>query len=189
MTSVGSPPRLAAVSRQDHLAGVPEEVIRVLSVLPSASLVVDSSGTVLRASARSMALGLVNRNLVTIPDISHLIERVAEDGTAREQEMRVRRPPLGRELLELRVRVAALGTGAMLVLIDDLADLRDRLDGPLGIPLDGFDFVTDVFSRLGCLLSQFLDLVGDDGEALPRLTRASRLDRRVQRQQVGLLSD
>jgi two-component system sensor histidine kinase SenX3 len=71
-----------------------------------------------------MALGLVSRNMVTIPDIAHLIERVAEDGAAREQEMRVRRPPLGRELLELRVRVAALGTGALLALIDDLAEER-----------------------------------------------------------------
>ncbi len=74
-----------------------------------------------------MALGLVNRSAVTIPDIVHLIERVTEDGHAREQEMRVRRPPLGRELLELRVRVAPLGTGAILVLIDDLAEER-RVD-------------------------------------------------------------
>jgi two-component system sensor histidine kinase SenX3 len=41
--------------------------------------------------------------------------------------MRVRRPPLGRELLELRVRAAALGMGAILVLIDDLAEER-RVD-------------------------------------------------------------
>lgn len=124
MTSTAGAPRLAAVSHRDSSAGVPEEIIRVLSVLPSASLVVAADGTVLRASARSMALGLVSRNMVTIPDIAHLIERVAGDGAAREQEMRVRRPPLGRELLELRVRVAALGTGALLALIDDLAEER-----------------------------------------------------------------
>jgi two-component system sensor histidine kinase SenX3 len=96
-------------------------------VLPSATLVVAPDGTVLRASARSMALGLVSRSAVTIPDIVHLIERVVADGHAREQEMRVRRPPLGRELLELRVRAAALGMGAILVLIDDLAEER-RVD-------------------------------------------------------------
>ncbi|MDA3021579.1 MAG: ATP-binding protein [Actinomycetota bacterium] len=116
--------RLASVSRRNSTADVPEEIIRVLSVLPSASLVMAADGEVLRASARSMALGLVSRNMVTIPEITHLVERVFEDGTAREQEMRVRRPPLGRELLELRVRVAALGTGALLVLIDDLAEER-----------------------------------------------------------------
>jgi two-component system sensor histidine kinase SenX3 len=106
---------------------VPDEVIRVLSVLPSATLVVAPDGQVIRTSARAVALGLVSRNEVTIPDIVHLIDRVALDGHAREQEMRVRRPPLGRELLEIRVRVAALGTGALLVLIDDLAEER-RVD-------------------------------------------------------------
>ena len=106
---------------------VPDEVIRVLSVLPSASLVVSPDGAVLQANSRATGLGLVHRDQVTIPDITHLIGRVVEDGNAREQEMRVRRPPLGRELLELRVRVAPLGTGAILVLIDDLAEER-RVD-------------------------------------------------------------
>ena len=106
---------------------VPDEVVRVLSVLPSATLVVSPDGVVLRASARAVALGLVSRSTVTIPDIVRLIERVAGDGHAREQEMRVRRPPLGRELLELRVRAAALGMGAILVLVDDLAEER-RVD-------------------------------------------------------------
>jgi two-component system sensor histidine kinase SenX3 len=99
----------------------------VLSVLPSATIVVSPDGQVLRASSRSLALGLVSRNAVTIPDIVRLIERAADDGMAREQEMRVRRPPLGRELLEIRVRVAPLGTGAILVLVDDLAEER-RVD-------------------------------------------------------------
>jgi two-component system sensor histidine kinase SenX3 len=113
--------------RSGGLPVVPDEVVRVLSVLPSASMVVSADGLVLRASARSQALGLVSRSLVTVPDIARLIDKVAGDGEAREQEMRVRRPPLGRELLELRVRVAPLGTGAILVLIDDLAEER-RVD-------------------------------------------------------------
>lgn len=112
---------------ESAIDAVPDEVIRVLSVLPSASLVVSGDGAVLRASSRAVALGLVNREAVTVPDIAHLIARVADDGQAREQEMRVRRPPLGRELLELRVRIAPLGTGAILVVIDDLAEER-RVD-------------------------------------------------------------
>jgi two-component system sensor histidine kinase SenX3 len=110
-----------------RVPSVPDEVVRVLSVLPSATLVVAPGGEVLRASSRALALGLVSRNAVTIPDIVHLVERAADDGLAREQEMRVRRPPLGRELLEIRVRVAPLGTGAILVLVDDLAEER-RVD-------------------------------------------------------------
>jgi two-component system sensor histidine kinase SenX3 len=125
MPAVDGAPRTRRISAQRP--AVPDEVIRVLSVLPSASLVVAPDGTVLRSNARAGGLGLVNREAVTIPDIVHLIERVCDDGNAREQEMRVRRPPLGRELLELRVRVAPLGTGAILVLIDDLAEER-RVD-------------------------------------------------------------
>ena len=53
--------------------GVPDEVVRVLSVLPSASLVVSPDGTVLRASTRAMALGLVNRSSVAVPEIAELV--------------------------------------------------------------------------------------------------------------------
>ena len=106
---------------------IPDEVARILAVLPSASIVVDAQGEILRASARSIALGLVSRNAITIGEIARLVAKVANDGEPREQEMRVRRPPLGRELLELRVRVADLGTGGILVLIDDLAEER-RVD-------------------------------------------------------------
>jgi two-component system sensor histidine kinase SenX3 len=109
------------------MPAVPDEVVRVLGVLPAASIVLAPDGSVLRSNARAAALGLVNRGSLTIPDIAHLVERVSFDGHAREQEMRVRRPPLGRELLELRVRAAALGTGAILVLVDDLAEER-RVD-------------------------------------------------------------
>lgn len=127
LVATTAPAQGAGELRSGNLPVVPDEVVRVLSVLPSASMVVSADGLVLRASARSQALGLVNRSLVTVPDIARLIDKVAGDGEAREQEMRVRRPPLGRELLELRVRVAPLGTGAILVLIDDLAEER-RVD-------------------------------------------------------------
>lgn len=106
---------------------IPDGALQVLAVLPSASLVVAPDGTVLHASARTMALGLVNRMRIVVPDIARLVDQVAEEGEPREQEMRVRRPPLGRELLELRARVALLGTGAILVLIDDLSEER-RVD-------------------------------------------------------------
>ena len=53
--------------------------------------------------------------------------------------------------------------------------------------LDRLDLLADVLGRLGGLLGQLLDLVGDDREALARFAGAGRFDRRVQRQQVGLL--
>ncbi len=147
----------------DGRPAVPDEVIRVLSVLPSASIVTAPDGAVLRASSRALALGLVNRSSLTISDIVRLVERVSEDGNAREQEMRVRRPPLGRELLELRVRAAALGTGAILILIDDLAEER-RVDAVRR------DFVANVSHELKTpvgalsLLAETVQAAADDPE-------------------------
>lgn len=163
---------------------MPDEVVRVLSVLPSATLVVAPDGAVLRSSARAVALGLVSRGTVTISDIGHLIERVADDGHAREQEMRVRRPPLGRELLELRVRVAPLGTGAILILIDDLAEER-RVD------VVRRDFVANVSHELKTpvgalsLLAEAVLAASDDPEQVRHFaermqSEASRLSHLVQ---------
>lgn len=120
--SEGESPRPAAM-----YPAVSEEVVRILSIIPSASLVVAPDGTVLRASSRALTLGVVSRSTIAIPDIAEIVLKVANDGSPREQVLRVRRPPLGRELLEVRVRIAPLSSGAILVLIDDLAEER-RVD-------------------------------------------------------------
>ena len=118
----------AAVDHEfDGLPGVPEEVARVLSVLPSASMIVTAEGTVLRASSRAVALGLVNRSQVTIPELVDLAAEAAAGAEPREQELMVRRPPLGRELLEVRARAAVIGAGSILILVDDLSEDR-RVD-------------------------------------------------------------
>lgn len=106
---------------------VSDEVVRILSIIPSASLVVAPDSTVLRASSRALTLGIVNRSSLAVTEIAQIVEQVANDGAPREQTLRVRRPPLGRELMEVRARVAPLSSGAILVLIDDLAEER-RVD-------------------------------------------------------------
>lgn len=118
----GESPRSSAI-----YPAVSEEIVRILSIIPSASLVVAPDGTVLRASSRALTLGIVNRSSVAVPDIAEIVTKVANDGSPREQVLRVRRPPLGRELLEVKVRIAPLNSGAILVLIDDLAEER-RVD-------------------------------------------------------------
>jgi two-component system sensor histidine kinase SenX3 len=118
----GESPRSAA-----SYPAVSEEIVRILSIIPSASLVVAPDGTVLRGSSRALTLGVVNRSTIAVPDIAEIVLKVANDGSPREQVLRVRRPPLGRELLEVRVRIAPLSSGAILVLIDDLAEER-RVD-------------------------------------------------------------
>ena len=154
---------------------VPDEVGRVLAVLPSASIVVDPDGFVVQASARAYALGLVNRNSVAIKEIMAMIERVGLDGETREQEMRVRRPPLGRELLELQVRVADLAPGRILVLIDDLAEDR-RVDAVRR------DFVANVSHELktpvGALsvLAEAVQSASDDSEQVRHFAERMQLE-------------
>ena len=154
---------------------VPDEVGRVLAVLPSASIVVDPDGFVVQASARAHALGLINRNSVAIKEIVAMIERVGLDGETREQEMRVRRPPLGRELLELQVRVADLAPGRILVLIDDLAEDR-RVDAVRR------DFVANVSHELktpvGALsvLAEAVQSASDDSEQVSLFAERMQLE-------------
>lgn len=145
------------------MAAVPDEVIRVLSVLPSASLVVQSDGLVLRASSRAIALGLVNRGHVAVRDLLSLVSTVAETGVAREQELQFRRPPLMREMLDLRVRAASIGTNSVLLLVDDLSDER-RVDATRR------DFVANVSHELKTpvgamsLLAEAIQACADDPE-------------------------
>lgn len=146
---------------------VPDEVVRVLSVLPGASLVVDEESTVLRASPRAEALGLVRRDQVSVSGLRELVRRVAGDGSAREREVRVRRPPLGRGLLDLRVQVAPLSDGMFLMLVNDLSDER-RVDAVRR------DFVANVSHELKTpvgalsLLAEAILSAPDDSEAVQR---------------------
>lgn len=146
---------------------VPDEVVRVLSVLPGASLVVDAESSILRATPRAEALGLVRRDQVSVPSLRELVRRVATDGSAREREVRVRRPPLGRGLLDLRVQVAPLADGMFLVLVNDLSEER-RVDAVRR------DFVANVSHELKTpvgalsLLSEAILSAADDPESVRR---------------------
>lgn len=106
---------------------VSDEIVRVMSALPGASLIVDAEATVLRSTARAQSLGLVRKEQLSVASLRELVRRVAADGVARERELRVRRPPLGRGLLDLRVQVAQLAADMYLVLVNDLSDER-RVD-------------------------------------------------------------
>ncbi len=106
---------------------VSREVVRLLAVLPSASIVLSAEGSVLWASPRSFAMGLIRRGQLAIPEIAAMVTRVATEGSVREEQLRVRRPPLGREWLDLQVRVAPQEAGSVLALVDDLSEER-RVD-------------------------------------------------------------
>ena len=106
---------------------VSDDVVSVLAAVPSASIVVDAEGEIVRASGRAISLGLVRRSELAVPEVRSEVQRVLDDGQIREFEVRYRRPGVGRPVAELRVRVAPLSPGLVVVLADDLHEER-RVD-------------------------------------------------------------
>lgn len=103
------------------------EIERVLEALPEASVVVDGSGSPVRMGNQPLAMTLVQGGRIAIPEISSMIADVRRDGDIREHDVTVRRPPLGKGLISLRLRVAPLGPDRVLVLAEDLSEAQ-RVD-------------------------------------------------------------
>jgi len=103
------------------------EVEQVLSALPEASIVVDPNGTPIRVSSHALAMTLIRDGRIVVPEITAMIADVRRDGIIREHETTVRRPPMGKGLVTLRLRVAPLGADRVLVLAEDLSEAQ-RVD-------------------------------------------------------------
>lgn len=122
-------------TRRDVSGGGPEdaglayqgEIDRILSALPGASIVVDASGSPIRVSSHPLALTLVQNGRIAIPEIISMVADVRRDSTIREHDLTVLRPPLGKGLISLRLRVAPLGPETVLVLAEDLSE-ASRVD-------------------------------------------------------------
>lgn len=146
---------------------IPDHVVALLNVLPMASLVVDAEGNVLRTTPRAEALGLVRRDALAVADVHELIQSCAARGTAQEREIRVRRPPLGRGMLDLKATVAPLPEGTYVVLVEDLAEER-RVDAVRR------DFVANVSHELKtpvgalALLAEAILSSAEDQESVQR---------------------
>lgn len=150
--------------------GISDEVSRILAVLPSATILVRADLSVVRVSSRAMAMGMVNRERIAINEIGDVVAQVATDGVARESEIRVKRPPLQRDWMELRVRVAALDDATYLVLVDDLSEER-RVEAVRR------DFVANVSHELKTpvgamsLLAEAIQSASDDAEQVQHFAR------------------
>lgn len=152
-------------SRSAGDTGLPDEVVHVLGLLPSASVLVNPKGEALFASARAVALGLVSRSHLAVPALEDMVrEAFAQDQPA-ELELRVRRPPLGREMLEIHALVDVLRPGLALLLVDDLTEDR-RVDAVRR------DFVANVSHELKTpvgavsLLSEAILSAAEDPDAV-----------------------
>lgn len=121
LASIGKP------AGGDGDAAQQAEIDRLLSALPGACMVVDNAGDVVRASEDAMVLNLVQSGRIAVPEIAAVVADVRRDGSIREHDLSVDRPPLGTSQIMLRLRVAPLGADTVLVLAEDLSEAQ-RVD-------------------------------------------------------------
>lgn len=144
-------------------------LVRVLSVLRSAAVVLDDEDEVVRASPPAYALGVVRNDALVHPAIIDMVREVRRDGVIREEELELPRGPIGSGTLLLQVRVAALGLDKLLVLAEDRTEAR-RVEAIRR------DFVVNVSHELKtpvgalALLAETVQDAADDPVAVRRFT-------------------
>jgi two-component system, OmpR family, sensor histidine kinase SenX3 len=143
-----------------------DEVARVLDVLPGASVLIDlRTRQLVMASVAAEALGLIKNDRIAFPELTEMIQLVAETDVVLAEEISIRRPPLAGGRLDIVARVSRIGNSAILVLIEDLTGAR-RVDEVRR------DFVANVSHELKtpvgalALLAEAVLSAADDPEAV-----------------------
>jgi two-component system sensor histidine kinase SenX3 len=162
----------AAAQQGRHAAdvanpAVPDGIDQVLDVLESGGVVLDPSNNVVKASPGALAMGLVwNRHLVH-QELLRLVDMVRRTGEPMEEVHTLHRGPFGDASMQVRVRLARLGTRYVLLLAEDRTEAT-RLDEVRR------DFVANVSHELKTpiasvgLLAEAVDAAADDPEQVRR---------------------
>ena len=118
--------RRAATSAADlaGLAGT-DTTVPVLAALCSTVVVLDDDDEVLRASAAAYTLNIVRDDAVVEPTVAVMVNRVRASGQAQDAAVTVSRGRVqGAGQFHLKVRVAGIGQGRVLILIEDQTAAR-----------------------------------------------------------------
>jgi two-component system sensor histidine kinase SenX3 len=103
---------------------LPEGAADVLNVLRSASVVLDANGGLVKTSPAAHAFGLVRGRELVHAELRAMAVEAASLGLVRERELELPRGPFGRGRLVVFARVAPLGRGLTLVLVEDRTEAR-----------------------------------------------------------------
>ncbi|MFT4245171.1 MAG: HAMP domain-containing sensor histidine kinase [Micrococcaceae bacterium] len=101
---------------------ISEGAAKVLSVLPQASIVVDATNDVERATPPAYTMGLVKSHTITIPEILNRLDRVRRDGVVDEFELE-RIDGAGKKQL-FEIRIAPLDLDFLLIFAEDSTETR-----------------------------------------------------------------
>jgi two-component system sensor histidine kinase SenX3 len=103
---------------------LPEGAADVLNVLRAASVVLDADGGLIKTSPAAHAFGLVRGRELVHAELRAMAVEAASLGLVRERELELPRGPFGRGRLVVFARVAPLGRGLTLVLVEDRTEAR-----------------------------------------------------------------
>jgi two-component system sensor histidine kinase SenX3 len=152
---------------------VPPGAELVLSVLSSSAVLIDSTDTVVQASAPAFAMGIINDDRLEPPELMSLVRQVRRDGQVRGADISLQ--PKRGTTTYIRARVAPLTSRLIVVLADD----RTREQRVESIRRD---FVANVSHELKTpvgalnLLAEAVGEAKDDPEAVVRFSSRMHLE-------------
>ena len=159
--------RRRQVVEEDPDDGLPAGIDEVLAALPSAAVVIDSDGEVIKASTAAYALGLVDGPAFGSPQLQETVARVADRRIYEDVNFVIKHDANEYSRRFLHAGVAPLGKGYVLVLCDDETEFH-RVEAVRR------DFVANVSHELKTpigaisLLAEAVTDYSDDPEAVHR---------------------
>jgi two-component system sensor histidine kinase SenX3 len=153
--------RQDVLAKYDEAAAISDGAAELLEVLAEAGIVLGTKGRVVRATTSALAMGLIrDRNLVHL-GLRELADRARETKLVEIVEIELEAGIKGAKKLFVRARAVDLGTGNVLLIVDDKTEAQ-RLDETRR------DFMANISHELktpvgaiGLLSEAILDNTGD----------------------------
>lgn len=181
---------------------VPAGADRVLSVISSSGVLVDSDDTVVRASTAAVAMGLVREDRVAVEEVLDLVHQVRRDGETRDADIviAVRRG----SPIHIHARVATLTSRLVVVLAEDRTEThrveairRDfvaNVSHELKTPIGAINLLAEAVGEAKddpVAVIRFSGRMVEEGERLTRLVQQiidlSRLQNDAQSDHAGFI--